>query len=421
MDLGNQSRQESGKNDILARHVMGKASSFRESKSNVRRRAYIFKSLKHPDEIKLFRQVYGESFYLIGLHSSLEKRKSNLIKKIMNKKTIKGDDAKKKAEYLIKRDQNELIDHGQKLRDSYYLSDVFIDGESDDDMANQLKRFIEILFGHPYRTPNPEEHNMFQAYATSLRSADLSRQVGAVIVNKYGDIIAQGTNDVPKFGGGLYNNADGNDKRDFQLGADSNQVRKNKIKDSFLETLSNESFNTLQKDSVKQALDKSEFNDITEYGRAVHAEMEALLMATRIGISVRGGILYSTTYPCHNCAKHIIASGIIKIIYIEPYPKSLAQELHKDSIIDKHKDDKVSFLPFIGVGPRRYFDLFSLKLSSGREVKRKDTNGYIINFDKVKGDIGLRLSEKSVKYISEEKKAIHIFDEYFKKSKRGES
>ncbi|MDN3612645.1 hypothetical protein QWZ16_23945 [Vibrio ostreicida] len=26
-------------------------------------------------------------------------------------------------------------------------------------------------------------------------------------------------------------------------------------------------------------------------------------------------------FPCHNCAKHIVASGIKRVVYVEPYPK----------------------------------------------------------------------------------------------------
>ncbi|MCP2807341.1 deaminase, partial [Salmonella enterica subsp. enterica serovar Typhimurium] len=66
---------------------------------------------------------------------------------------------------------------------------------------------------------------------------------------------------------------------------------------------------------------------ITEYGRAVHAEMEALLSAARNGIAIRGGTLYTTTYPCHNCAKHIVAAGIKKVKFVEPYPKSYATKM----------------------------------------------------------------------------------------------
>jgi hypothetical protein len=36
---------------------------------------------------------------------------------------------------------------------------------------------------------------------------------------------------------------------------------------------------------------------------------------------------------------------------------------------------KVAFEPFVGVGPRRYFDLFSMRLSSGHPVTRKTADG----------------------------------------------
>jgi len=61
------------------------------------------------------------------------------------------------------------------------------------------------------------------------------------------------------------------------------------------------------------------------------------------------------------------------VVYIEPYAKSKAPLLHDDAIsIDEEIEGKLPFLPFIGVGPRRYFDLFSLKLSTGYPVERKE-------------------------------------------------
>src|SRR5262249_33716330 len=112
--------------------------------------------------------------------------------------------------------------------------------------------------------------------------------------------------------------------------------------------------------------------DITEYGRPVHAEMEALSSCGRVGVSPRGGALYSTTFPCHNCAKHIVDAGIERVVYVEPYPKSRAREPYPDLInVEDPVANKVSFEPFVGIGPRRFFDLFSMRLSSGYETKRK--------------------------------------------------
>jgi deoxycytidylate deaminase len=134
--------------------------------------------------------------------------------------------------------------------------------------------------------------------------------------------------------------------------------------------------------SVKQAVRSSELKDITEYGRAVHAEMDALLTCARLGISVKGKRLLTTTFPCHNCTRHIIAAGLSRVTYIEPYPKSRAADLHKDAICfdldEAERSRRIPFVPFVGVGPRRYLDLFSLELSTGAKVVRSDNDGKAI-------------------------------------------
>lgn len=100
-----------------------------------------------------------------------------------------------------------------------------------------------------------------------------------------------------------------------------------------------------------------------EFSRSVHAEMDAITTAARIGsTSLKNSTLYCTTFPCHNCARHIVASGITKVYYIEPFEKSLARELHNDAIdFEPKKDDlnnKVIFMPFGGVAPKQYLNLF---------------------------------------------------------------
>lgn len=119
-------------------------------------------------------------------------------------------------------------------------------------------------------------------------------------------------------------------------------------------------------------LEISAVASIIEYGRIVHAEMAAITDAARRGISVKGEILYCTTFPCHMCARHILALGIHKVIYIEPYPKSLTKELYKKSVqIDDGTQadiDAVKFEPFVGIAPRIYFKFFKMP-------KRKDVKG----------------------------------------------
>jgi cytidine deaminase len=58
-------------------------------------------------------------------------------------------------------------------------------------------------------------------------------------------------------------------------------------------------------------LKRSYIMNIIEFGRTVHAEMAALIDALRRGVNIKGSTLYVTTFPCHECARHIVAAGII--------------------------------------------------------------------------------------------------------------
>jgi deoxycytidylate deaminase len=118
--------------------------------------------------------------------------------------------------------------------------------------------------------------------------------------------------------------------------------------------------------------------NLIEFGRSAHAEMDAIVTAARNGVAIGGTTLYCTTFPCHECAKLIVDSGIKKVVYIEPYPKSLALQLHKDAITTESTTSgkrKVVFEPFAGVGPGRYREFFSLTTTTGTRLERKDKRG----------------------------------------------
>ena len=86
------------------------------------------------------------------------------------------------------------------------------------------------------------------------------------------------------------------------------------------------------KEKLGAAIHDALISDITEYGRMTHAEMTAICDAARLGRALQGTTIYVTTFPCHNCAKHIVASGIDRVVYVEPYPKSKATSSHTDAI-----------------------------------------------------------------------------------------
>lgn len=72
---------------------------------------------------------------------------------------------------------------------------------------------------------------------------------------------------------------------------------------------------------------------------ATHAEQNALLQASRLGISVDNGTMYCTTKPCSLCVKMIINAGIKKLVYINDYPDKFADELLEKSNIEVIKHD----------------------------------------------------------------------------------
>lgn len=48
--------------------------------------------------------------------------------------------------------------------------------------------------------------------------------------------------------------------------------------------------------------------------RSIHAEMNCLVQAAKIGVSLNKGTMYSTMVPCYTCAKLIVAVGIKRVV-----------------------------------------------------------------------------------------------------------
>lgn len=345
--------------------------------------AYIVRQIKRPDEVSLMRRVYGRQFILISAYGSERDRKEILEEKIRKSMPLKtsANTVSFRAQELIDRDADEGEDSfGQHMRDSFHLADVFIDGVSKGAMSATLSRFFNAFFGLNSISPTKAEYGMYCAKSASLRSADLSRQVGAAIFGHGGELIVQGCNEVPKAFGGTYWDSEDPDFRDIAIGKDPNDEQKREVVRDLLERLETAELLKLSnrvkhdiidlvdhlttgtrdpKDKSKAALKGAKILDLTEFGRVVHAEMCTLSDAARLGRAVAGSTLYCTTFHCHNCTKHILAAGIKSVVFMEPYPKSLAQELHNNEIeVDSVNPAKVSFVPFIGISPYRYRDVF---------------------------------------------------------------
>jgi len=255
----------------------------------------------------------------------------------------------------------------------------------------QLKRFLDIIFGDFHRSPKNDENGMYLAYSAMYRSADLGRQVGAVITNDHGDILALGYNEVPCFGA-LCSEDNFPENRDQNRGTLTHSLKRDEIADDIFAKLrklvmlvmrNKENDSELKKKKFREIIKDSEVDKSLEYMRSVHAETSALLNAVNNGVSIKYGTMYVTTLPCHLCASHIIASGIKRVVYLEPYEKSLFKDFFANSIIlnpdneNSHNkfnlESKVIFQHFTGVLPTSYRRCFDYPQK--QEKEDEDTGG----------------------------------------------
>ncbi|MEL7686546.1 anti-phage dCTP deaminase [Citromicrobium bathyomarinum] len=386
--------------------------------------AYILDSIKHPSEIELLREVYEHSFRLVAVHCSQEKRLDRISGPQGSTSKYAGVPIEKVKAFMSRDAKDRGNKSGQSVIDAFHQADFFLDNSSEGQdgagMTQDINRFLSLILGKGLVRPNSAEKAIYIAHASALQSSCLSRQVGAALVSESGQIISTGKNDPPAFGGGTYSEGSKPDHRCFKWKFTKDDVEfvgchNDRSKAELYAKLSRWMADNLSQpiagelipenvilsgdmaeddrarlaENLKEAFPKlSErlaeapgIRDAIEYSRAIHAEMATLLEAAREGISTRNSSMFVTVFPCHNCARHLVAAGVKKVEFIEPYDKSLAYELHSDAIAGDSpsagSDDgrHMVIRPFTGVGPRMYDDFFvkrlKLKKKSGEYHRQK--------------------------------------------------
>lgn len=404
-DMGDQLRASTKSNEFLAnlavfllvgrrRLLYEEAEREGAEPKDDRRVAWLLRSLKRKEEVEALRRLYGPRFILLGLHVPEPIRLASAKKSWQRWANVTADHFDDEAAADLRRDNHDRrVTYGQDVRKTFAAADFFIDGRDKAALQDTLPRAIRLIFDEPFEPPRAEEQAMYHAFTAGLRSSEMGRQVGAAIINQDGDLLAVGTNDVPAPGGGLYWSPAQHDGRDFAQNPplDSNTVWQRRIARELLVTmlrtewlrqeratpLPNDGWD-VDEEGIDEFLDSvrdTRFRAITEFGRAVHAEMDAVTIAARNGTAIRGATVACTTFPCHNCTRHLIAAGIRRVLYVLPYAKSLAQDLHDDAIAlepetsDAGKDQLV-MEQYIGVAPRVYPQYFNFG-----ENERKDRRG----------------------------------------------
>lgn len=389
-DIGNKLREKFHPDYLMAK-IIEKVAVYRHDKGGYlasekgvlvtqpRRWAHIIDSIKNPAELSVLRDVYGEMLWVIGVFAPEEIRKKRL--------SDQGWDPNKISE-LFDRDAKQEWDYGQGVRDTFFQSDFFVrnDGQNDEGLTATLARHLEVIFGTPVRSPTNEEAAMYAAHAAAAMSACLSRQVGAAIVSEEREVIGIGWNDVPKYGGGLYGSEDGAaDHRCFKWGQRvcHNDERKDRLYSEIYDGMKDLLRPGVTLEQARGVLRKTDVRQLIEYSRAVHAEMAALISVARGNkAGLQGATLYCTTFPCHSCARHLVAAGIKRVVYVEPYPKSLTLDLHHDATSIQSVDGATKMLleQYQGVSPRNLLRLFK-----PHRVSRKE-DGRLVDFSPSKAD-----------------------------------
>jgi deoxycytidylate deaminase len=376
--------------------------------------AYLIQNLMHPAEVDLLRALYRKRFFLVATHQPREERVKQLAEKFKDgprhssrfddaRRVVRIDSGDRPADLPdafavdVASDKNAL-----NINDTFQRADLFV-SHTDKEIVD---RWIEQLFGDPWETPNKDEYAMSIAFASARSSAALGRPVGAALFSAKHQLIATGWNDPVDPSGGVSRHESEIDLREHRVdpsGDPSDRLRLEAVQE-LLERLFGQDWDrfyaeskwpknptpeqkalrewltamraagsgvTLTPDIVQampmlQPLKSARLFNLIEFSRAVHAEMAAITDAARRGATTDGSTMYVTTFPCHECARNIIAAGIRRLVFVEPYAKSMTNDLYGQAIIDKSEDARehdalVMFEPFMGISPSRFDDLFSVE------------------------------------------------------------
>lgn len=137
--------------------------------------------------------------------------------------------------------------------------------------------------------PSRDEVYIKMATLIAERSTCARRDVGCILVNKEGHVLATGYNGVPA---GMKH-----------------------CKDAFLD------------EHKCSSADAKSGKDLDSC-RAIHAEQNALLQCKDV---TEIETCYSTTQPCVHCIKLLLNTSCKRIVYIDKYPHHLAEQMWSDA------------------------------------------------------------------------------------------
>ncbi|WP_237720889.1 hypothetical protein [Pseudomonas asplenii] len=288
----------------------------------------VIDAIRNPYEAFFLKRRYA-NFYLISINTPNTKRLSSLHE--YRKLSIKEISDLDNKEYPGKiSGANKFI--AQNIQACIEISDIHIHNSktsehNQNDLVSQLAWYLSLMMHPGLVMPTSIENCMQVAYTVKQSSGCISRQVGAVVTDDSFSIKCVGWNSTPqgqtpcllRSAEDLLSGVNGSDYSDYE-----------KNDNVFRKALSDKFFSLIKSGATKERnipfCFKSIQNEIEGeknqvHTRSLHAEENAFLqIAKNGGQKLLGGILFTTASPCELCAKKAYQLGIVKIIYIDPYP-----------------------------------------------------------------------------------------------------
>jgi deoxycytidylate deaminase/dephospho-CoA kinase len=317
----------------------------------------VIDGFRNVHEVEVIRSVYPR-FFLVAVYAEKKERWERVKKDYEGRyNEFEEDD---------QRDKLEEFEWGQSVQkcvddadyafynnEQYFICDQGQDAPALEKinriMKTQADDFVPLMKGNSgiARNPKPEEVQIAAAYAQSNSSTCKKRHVGAVIV------ISRNSKDFPISMG--FNENPPNIKTCLEEGGcykDEDMASKLSAKKKIYCLKCGKLYDSLTKPwicecgaSFKEWLHP---NRNMELCTAIHAEERAILsLGNRI---VENGTLYVTTFPCFQCARLIIDSGINKVIFVEAYPVRETKRFLEAN--------GVKVLPFTGFTAKAFFKVF---------------------------------------------------------------
>ena len=304
----------------------GLAKMAREQIGQLDAPGFVVDGIKHPDEARFLAE--HTDFVLLAILAGTETRWQRTKDQL--------NDHRSDFDAVDRRDNREtdqwgvLVEHGQRVADCLLLADAiiwndapFLSGSATRysqatlaQLTQKVTWFFNMVSNPGIEAPSMNEVRMCQAYTVAKRSSCLQRQVGAVITNPDGRILAEGYNEVPRDQPScedLYGKCYRKVLRAQDLTDLSGIFACHKCGGSLSTSLE-----CTECEAKHAHLLPARPN--LDYCRALHAEENAILQTSRYGaVGVAGGTIYTTTFPCALCAKKIVECGIARVVFTEPY------------------------------------------------------------------------------------------------------